>query len=208
MECNCPPATSLTDIPSQDCPINLKQIQRFGFQRGGNSFDNDEATTPLDITALADWQVLRTATDSTKIVVTPLISADPSITAGDAITTGGGDNSTLNGVEEVEGTNPASATATFKGLAPAIEKALKALVCEADLIVYFFLQGGRIAAKKIDETEFTGFKAQSLFVSDRNNQGFATKDTNLLTFQLAAGWSEDLEIFDASDLDFNPLTQL
>lgn len=207
MECNCPPADALTEIPAQVCPTNLKQIQRLGFQRGGTNFDL-AATTPTDIKLLADWQVLRSASDGTKIVVTPLISADPTITAGDAITTGGGDNSTLNGIEENEGTNPSPFSATFKSLAPATEKALKAIVCEPDLVVYFFLQGGRIAAKKIADGEFTGFAAQSPFVSDKTNLGFGTKDTNLLTFQLPAGWSEDLEIFDAADLDFNPLTQL
>jgi hypothetical protein len=40
----------------------------------------------------------------TKIVLTPMIGGDAVIQAGEAITTGG-DNSTLNGVEEVEGVN-------------------------------------------------------------------------------------------------------
>ena len=146
-ECSCPKATALTEVPTQDCPIDFSQIQRYGFQRGGNKFDT--AGTPAsDITLLADWQVVRTATDDSKIVISPLIGADPIITAGDAITTGGGDNSTLNGVEEYEGTNPSSASATYKSLSPEIETAMKRLICEPDLTVYLFLKGGKVVAKK------------------------------------------------------------
>jgi len=207
MDCSCPRATALTEIPTQDCPIDLKQIQRYAFQRGGNLFDLT-AALPTDIRLLADWQVLKGASDSTKIVITPSIGADPIITAGDSITNGGGDNSTLNGVEEVEGTNPSAASATFDSLSPEIEKAMKSLMCELDLTVYFLLQGGRIAAKKVDTDQYAGFIAQSFFFSDRNNEGFATKDTHTMTFQLPAGWSEDLVVFDADELDFHPIIDL
>ena len=206
-ECSCPAPTSLTEIPDQDCPINLKQIQRYAFQRGGNSFDL-AAVPPTDIKLLADWQAFQAALDSTKIVVSPLIGADPVITPGDAITNGGGDNTSLNGVEEVDGTNPSAASATFKSLSPEIEKAMKALMCELDLTVYFILQGGRIAAKNLGADKYSGFNAQSFFFGDRGNEGFATKDTNLMSFQLPAGWSEDLVILDAADLDFNPIIDL
>lgn len=207
-ECSCPKATALTDVPTQDCPIDFSQIQRYGFQRGGNSFDTS-AGTPTDITLLADWQTLRTAIDDTKIVVSPLIGADPIITPGDPISNGGGDNSTLNGVEEITGTNPSSASATFNSLSPEIEKAMKALICEPDLTVYLFLKGGKIVAKKIvADQQYSGLPIQSFFFGDRGNEGFGTKDTNFMSFQLPAGWSEDIEVFDAVDLDFNPLTDL
>ena len=208
MDCNCPKNTALTEIPQQDCPFNLRQIQRYIFQRGGYLFDV-AGTPPSDIQLLADWQALKTVMDDTKVVITPLIGADPVIESGDAITNGGGDNSTLNGVEENEGTNPASASAMFKSISPEIEKAMKNLICETDLVVYFVLQGGRIAAKKIEGSDqYTGFTAQSFFFSDRGNQGFGTKDLNTMTFQMPAGWSEDIVIFDSDELNFNPITDL
>lgn len=207
-ECSCPPNSALTEIPTADCDFNLKQIQRLGFQRLGTNFDT-AGTPATDIKLLADWQAKIAATDDTKIVVSPMIAADPTITSGDAITNGGGDNSTLNGVEEVEGRNPSTFSATFKGLSPAIEKAMKLLECEKNLVVYFFLQGGRIAAKVITPDEkYTGFKAQSFTFSDRNNAGFGTKDTHTLNLSLPAGWSENLHVFEASELDFNPLLDL
>lgn len=205
MDCNCPAPTALTDIPAENCGVNLKQIQRVALQRIGNSFDGT-AATPTDIKLLADWQALMSATDDTKMVVTPLIGGEPTIEAGDAITNGGGDNSTLNGEEEVEGVNPSLFTALFKSLSPATEKALKTLMCEKRLQVFFFLQGGTIASFKIDVDKYKGFVASSIFLSDRNNAGYGTKDTFDFRFSLEPGWSEDLEI--VTPTDFNPLTDL
>ena len=204
MDCNCPLPTALTTIPALDCGVNLKQIQRLAFQRLGNQFGTG-AAPPNDITVLADWQTLIAAIDNTKIVVTPLIAGNPTIEAGAAITTGGGDNSTLNGVEEVEGVNPAPFSAEFKELTPAIELALKELTCEKSLTVYLFLEGGRIAAYEIDATNQRGFLLQSMFVSDRNNAGFATKDITNISWAFPSGWSENLVIVDPA---FNPLTDL
>lgn len=202
MDCNCPAPTALTTIVAEACGVDMKQIQRMGFQRlqGASPF------TAATILELATWQAFSTAEDDTKIVYTPIVRS-AIIEPGDAITTGGGDNSTLNGVEEIEGVNPSNFTGMFKSISPAVEKQLKALICETGLTVYFFLSGGRIAAKKITAPAagVKGFEIQSFFVSDRNNQGFGTKDTNNVRFSLAEGWSEDMEIYTPT---FNPVTDL
>ena len=204
MDCNCPAPTSLTAIIADACGVNLKQIQRLAYQRVGDNFDT--ATALTDIKELADWQTKISAVDDTKIVVTPLIGGDPVIEPGEAITTGGGDNSTLNGVEEIEGVNPSAFTCIFKSLSSTVEKAMKALNCEKNLVVYLFLQGGRIACVNIvTDVEQEGFPVQSVFTSDRGNQGFGTKDTVNHSFQLSEGWSDDLVIITPN---FNPLTDL
>lgn len=203
-ECDCAETTALVDIPDADCPIDLKQIQRVFVQRAGTPF-NATGDPSSDILDLADWQVLKVATDSTKIVATPLIGGDPIIEAGEAITNGGNDNSTLNGVEEVEGTSPSLFTAVFKSMSSAQEKALKALICEKNLVVYFALQGGRIAAVSKTTGVYNGFPIQAQFLSDRNNAGFGTKDTHNFRFSLEAGWSENLVIVKPN---FNPLTDI
>jgi hypothetical protein len=197
--CNCPPPTALTAIPEADCGLNIGQIQRIAFQRDGSPF------TETEIITLAAWQGKTSAADATKIVVTPFIGANPIIEAGDAITNGGGDNSTLNGVEEVEGVNPSNFSADFKELSTSIEKAMKTLACEKNITVYFLLQGGKIAARKVSATVVKGFSAQSVFMSDRNNAGYGTKDTHSFRFSLPAGYSEELEIYTPT---FNPLTDL
>lgn len=209
MDCNCPLPTALTAIPALDCGVNLNQIQRLIFRRRGDVLGANASGGPNDPTLLADWQALLAATDDTKVVVTPLIASNPIIDAGDAITNGGGDNTTLNGVEEVEGTNPSAFSAEFKSLTPEIEKALKALVCELNLEVFFVLEGGKIAAMADNSADpvvdWKGFPIQSLFVSDRNNAGFATKDIHNISFSLPTGWSEDLDIIEPA---FNPLFEI
>lgn len=204
MDCNCPAPTALTAIVAEACGVNLKQIQKLAFQRTGDSFESVTALT--DIKLLADWQTKISAVDDTKIVITPLIGGDPTIEPGEAITEGGGDNSTLNGVEEVEGVNPSSFSCIFKSLSSTVEAQLKALNCEKNLVVYFFLQGGTIACVEVVATEHEGFPVQSVFTSDRGNNGFGTKDFVNFSFQLAEGWSDNLVII--TPTDFNPLTDL
>jgi hypothetical protein len=205
MDCNCPAPKSLTEIIAEVCGVNLKQIQRLGFQRRQSGFPFDENS----ILDLAEWQTYLTAGGDTKIVVTPLIGGDPVIEAGDKITTGGGDNSTLNGVEELEGVNPSNFSAVFKSLSSITEQQIKKLICEKNLVVYLFLQGGNIACVSDDVinagTKRNGFPCESVFLSDRNNAGFGTKDTFNFSFALPAGWSENLVIFKPN---FNPLTDL
>ncbi len=204
MDCNCPNPTTLTEIIAESCGIDLGQIQKLGFQRSGFPFLLNDATAPADIKELSAWQALLTAPDDSKIVVTPFVGADPIITAGDAITTGGGDNSTLNGFEEVEGVNPSTFSTTFKSLSSTVEKALKTLMCEKNLVVYFFLKGGTIASSEVTvDEDYNGFSVQSMFVSDRSNAGFGTKDTVTMSFSLPSGYSDNLVVIQPN---FNPLT--
>lgn len=207
MDCNCPAPTALTPITTENCGVDLKQIQRLAFQRVGTGFDITGDTT--DIRLLADWQAFIAAADDTKIVVTPLIGGDPIIEAGEKITTGGNDNSTLNGAEEVEGAGPSEFSCIFKSLSAKVEKEMKALNCEKNLVVYLFLQGGRLACVEItSDDKWDGFDISSIFTSDRNNAGYGTKDTVSHSFNLTEGWSDDLLILDSTDLNFNPLTDL
>jgi hypothetical protein len=202
-DCVCPLPAAIETIPAEDCGINLKQIQRIIIRRNPNSIG---ATAGNDINVLADMQALQTALDSTKMVITPLIGANPVIEPGEPITNGGGDNSTMNGVEEVTGVNPSKYSCEFKELSPAGEKAMKSLMCEKDLQAMFVLQGGKIAVKEIDGTNDSGFEIESFFVSDRGNQGFGTNDTHTMSFSLPSGWSEDLKI--VKPTGYNPLTEL
>lgn len=207
--CKCPKATELTDIPTQDCDVDLEQLQKFGFQRDGFMFDATAVApaTPTDITKKADWLTLKTATDETKVVFTPLIGGDPIITAGEPILNGGGDNSTLNGVEELQGTNPSTFTGVFKSLASNVKTALVDLECEKNLVVYFVNQNGKIIANQVAEGQYTGFPVQGFHITDRNNNGFGTKDTFAVRFTLPARWDANLVILDPEN-GFRPLVDL
>lgn len=200
--CDCPGPTALSDIPSANCAFDIKQIQKVVFQRGGNVFVADT------IKVLATWTALKTATDETKVVTTPLIGGDPLITPGGAITEGGGDNSTLDGVEVVTGSNPSIFGCNFKSITPAQEKAIKALMCEKKLQVYFITEENKILCTQegLLATGHKGFPITSFYFGDRDNQGFGKQDMNSMRFSLKAGWSED--IVKVSATDFSPLVDL
>lgn len=204
MNCSCPNTNPLVSISASDCEIHLRQLQRVVFQRAGYEFDAS-ATIPLDITDLAIWQALKTATDSTKVVSTPFIGSDPKIEAGEAITAGGGDNTTLNGIEEIMGSNPSKFSTVFYGLTPQQESDMKKLMCEKNLVAFFINEEDKIIARKTGTGKYKGIPIQSLFMSDRNNAGFGTKDTNTLRFSLKEGWSEDIELVTTT---WSPLTEL
>lgn len=199
--CDCPGPTVLSEIPSANCPFDIKQIQKVVFQRGGNKFEAETIKT------LATWTPLLVAEDSTKIVTSPLIGGDPLITPGGAITEGGGDNSTLDGVEVVTGSNPSNFTCNFKSITPQQEKAIKALMCEKNLQVYFINEENKILANQEGLTGgHKGFPITSFYFGDRDNQGFGKQDMNSMRFSLKSGWSED--IVKVTPTDFSPLVDL
>ena len=144
----CPLPTALSDIPSSTCPENLGQIQRYWFVRKGEvvwDIVTPANNVPATITGqapedAAGWNILFAAVDSTKVVKTPLIGGDSTLTAGTTITQGGGDNSTLNGETLVNGINPTDGSARFDSLTGAQIAAIRTLACEGNgLEVYLCL---------------------------------------------------------------------
>ena len=207
-KCKCPKGASLTEIPvDADCQTNLEQVQKLLFQRPGYQFDTTAGAGATDPATKADWLALIAAVDDTKVVVTPLIKGEPVITPGEAITNGGGDNSTLNGVEEFNGVNPSVFTGLFKSLASATKRAMVELECE-DLVVYMVNQYNQIIANEIAPGIFEGFPVPAgFFLSDRGNNGFGTKDTFAVRFSLAPRWDNYLAIVEP-EAGFRPLVDL
>lgn len=213
----CPLPTALSDIPSSTCPENLGQIQRYWFVRKGQVIwdianpANNLPTTPdtpdlagLDITLAATWNLLFTAPNNFKVVKTPLIGGDSTLTAGTTITQGGGDNSTLNGETLVNGINPTDGSARFDSLTGAQIAAIRTLACEGNgLEVYLVSQEGKIWGKK-DGDLYTGFPCTNVVLGSMTNAGFGTRDNNTLTFQLDFDYDEYK--YAVTPADFNALT--
>lgn len=199
--CNCPLPTEITDLTAVDCPENFGQIQKVIIQRAGDSFDG---TAGNDITVLADWQTRQAASDDTKAVVTPFVY-QAAIAAGEAITNGGGDNTTLNGEVELVGVNPSTFSGMFQGLNSTQIAELQTLNCETKLTVYFITQDNKIIANETSTGVYSGFPVTSFFVGDKSNEGFATKDKNAFSFNMEACWSAKEALTIPA---FNPLTEL
>ena len=208
----CPLPTALSDIPSSTCPENLGQIQRYWFVRKGQviwDVVTPANNVPATITGqapedAAGWNILFAAADSTKVVKTPLIGGDSTLTAGTTITQGGGDNSTLNGETLVNGINPTDGSARFDSLTGAQIAAIRTLACEGNgLEVYLVSQEGKIWGKK-DGDLLTGFPCTNVVLGSMTNAGFGTRDNNTLTFQLDFDYDEYK--YAVTPADFNALT--
>lgn len=211
MACNCPLPTALTTVTATSCPEEMGQIQRAWFVRKGNvvwdtataGAANVPATITGDaVTASAGWATLKAATDDTKVVFPPLFAGDITITPGDAITQGGNDNSTLNGQTYFVAFPDSSFSARFDQLTATQTSELKTLVCE-DLEVYFVNGDGDLVGDASTTGEFKGFDVTSVMLQSRNVQGFATRDANIMAFQLDADWDT---IFEKQTPVFNALT--
>lgn len=208
----CPLATALTNIPASTCPENMGQIQRYWFVRRGSVIwdivtpaNNIPATiTGNAATVVAGWNILFSAADDTHVVTSPLIGGDSVIEAGSVVSQGGGDNSTLSGSTLINGINPATGKARFDSLTGAQIAAMRLLVCEgANMEVYMINQQGLIWGQRVGDL-FTGFDCENVVIETMTNNGFGTRDNNMLTFQLPYDYDETKGSI--TPTDFNALT--
>lgn len=209
MICKCPKAAALPDVPAITCSESFGQIQKVAFQRLSKADGTKNSfTTEKAITLLASWTALLTASDGTKIVVSPYIQA-PTADAGAARTFGGG-NETLGGVEEIIGREPTPFTGVIRKAPQNVIKALKELQCESwgdDLGIYLFDENGAIGAIEDAATAGTYYPIpiRSLFVGDKTLGGLEAPDSNAISWSFLPNWSDDLAIVAPK---FNPLTDL
>lgn len=206
--CACPAPAALTTILKLTCKESLGQIQRFLIQRAGHVFDG----TVNAITAIASWTPLFAAADSTKVVSTPYVE-NVVIPRTEAATEGGGDNTTIDGIEIIVGANAVRMLGQIAETPSAILKQLRKLMCEPDLVWYGINQFGAIIAKDLTPAEalpadkqYTGLPLQSLFVSDSDNNGLNTRDKADFSFGLPYGWRDDIAVI--TPADFNAKTAL
>ena len=82
--------------------------------------------------------------------------------------------------------------------------AFRTLACEGNgLEVYLISQEGKIWGSKVGDL-VTGFDATNVVLGSMSNAGFGTRDSNVLTFQLAFDWDETK--YAVTPADFNALT--
>jgi hypothetical protein len=210
MECVCPRPAAILTVLRVTCPENLGQIQRIVIQRAGSNFDAN-AGVPNPIAVLASWTPLITAVGATKIIITPYLESFV-IPQPEAITRGGNDNTTINGVEQVVGYGGITVTANLTSVPASIIQQLADLMCEPDLVWYGINQNGRIVCREMDPDANPGdvysgipIEPLTLGVPDPGNNGFATFDEATIRFGMAAGWTLNRAIITP---DFNAKTQL
>jgi hypothetical protein len=200
----CPPPTALTTVPSQACPEKFDQIVRFGFQR----MQTTPSFTTTTLLAQATWTPLLTAADSTKVILSPLIP-NVVIPVGEVLKEGGNDNTTINGIPKLAGRSFAAVTAQLQNVQAAVRAALRKLAAESalqpgftNLWMYMFNRYGQIITD-VSSTNCPGIPVYNVYVGDVGTEGLNKDNIANISFDLAPGWSDTVQIFTPS---FNPLT--
>lgn len=211
--CNCPAAAAIPDIPQEKCPVAFGQIQKVIFQR----LYNDDGTpngfkgTTTSIKTKAAWTPLLSATDSTKVVISPYIGA-PTDEPG-AVRTFGSGNEVPGGNAIVLGREPTAFTgAIYRASQQTVIVPLKALECESEadnLGAYLVDENGQIECLDYGTSSAPDYRpipVKSFFVGDKAHGGLEGVDTNAISWSYPPNWSDKLEI--VVPTDFNPLTDL
>lgn len=208
LNCGCPAGAHLPDLSIADCKESLGQIQKVILQRIYGSAGTPNSITSTQIKAKTGMAALASASDGTKIIISPYIQ-NPNTEPGEARTFGGG-NQTLGGVEIIIGREPT----TFDGIiyqeSQATIATMKKYSCE-NIGVYLIDENGNIgclADSPSSPTKYMPIPVGKFFVGDKKLGGFEEPDSNAIQWSFFPNWSDNLVIVKASELDYNPLTDL
>jgi len=200
----CPPGATLSGIAATDCPIKWDQIQKLAFGRKASTrFPNAGA-----FLSEAHWTSLLTALTDAKIVMTPYISG-LDIPASEAITQGGNDNTTIDGVREMMGGQSIIVPFMLKNVSAATANELRLIAAEtmiqpgvSNIQAYFLATDNNVIYDEgVTGNDFNGFTVLNLFVPDIASAGLNTNTMYNCSFELRFGWSQYWAL---QQLPFNP----
>lgn len=206
LNCGCPAGAHIADLSIAECKESMGQLQKVLFQRiyktAGtlNSID--------DLTKKASFTSLLSASDGSKVTVSPYIQG-PTTEPGAARTFGGG-NETLGGIEIIIGREPTTFTGTIYQESQKTIAQLKQYMCE-NVGVYLIDENGNIGCLVDDmdaPTKYMPIPIGKLFVGDKNLGGFENPDSNTIEWSFFPNWSDKFFIVKREDMDYNPLTDL
>jgi len=207
---DCPVGAAIADINVDTCPEQVGQIQKIIFQRVYNGTARNEIaiTVAEEHTLEATYTALFSASDDTKMQITPFVES-PSLTPGDPVEVGGG-NDSIDGVPQIIAHGPSSFEAMFYQKSQKSIKSMQPLISEY-LQVYFVNEHGKLIGEVDDHdspTYFRGFlmNERSLFIGDKSFGGYDDRDSNMIRFALKQGWSNNLAVI--TPADFDPLVDL
>lgn len=206
----CPPGSEINDIPTVSCYEQIGQVQKLIFQRMYNGSTRNEFTiASANPNVLASWTTFLTASDHTKVQITPYIGS-PTLPPPEPITTGGG-NDSLDGSEEIIAFNAAQFSAQFYKMTQDVILSLKPYMSEK-LQVYFVTQNNQIIGETDDHTtptKFRGFEIipNSFYVGPKGLGGHQERDSNPIGFAMKYDWSDYLHVV-TPDGSFKPLTDI
>lgn len=204
LNCGCPAGAHLADLNIEECKESLGQIQKVIIQRVYKSTGEKNVIPANSIKIKTSLSSLASAADGTKIVISPYIQ-NPTTEPGAARTFGGG-NQTLGGIEIVIGREPTTFSGIIYQESQATIKTMKEYSCET-IGVYLIDENGNIGALK-ENDNYMPIPVGKFFIGDKKLGGFEEPDSNTIEWNFFPNWSDNLVIIKASELDYNPLTDL
>ncbi len=202
--CACTAPTELVTIDNVANSCIPGKIAKMFFQRRSeaNNFVGP-ATNPID--EEASWTGLTTATDDTKVVVTPFLEevefAEPEVLE---------DSENFDGAPIAIDSAPSLVTAKIRNISNTQFDAIKALQCERDLVVYFVDARGNFFVNEVATDTHNGFVVSpDTFVLRDPARGSGKVDQFkvMLQFYFASSWySQAVKII--PEAGFDPLTEI
>ncbi|MBL7738708.1 MAG: hypothetical protein JNK14_05775 [Chitinophagaceae bacterium] len=199
----CPAPAYLESIPIGACPVRWDQVQKLILRR----IDGRTDLTKANIILSATITPLLTATDDTKIVVSPFMS-NVVIPQGEILKEGGNDNTTLNGIPQLRGLGFVNVTAQIRNANSDTVDVMRALTPESalqpgqtNLEVILVNKDGKLIVREQagSGSRVEGFPIYNFTVSDVGSAGFAQDNINNIGWDFAPGWSEGHRLLTPTD---------
>lgn len=204
--CGCPIGAHIADLEIDECKESLGQLQKVFFQRRYKTAGT--LNTIDDPTKKASWSTLLSASDGTKVTVSPYIQ-NPSTEPGASRTFGSG-NQVLGGVPIVLGREATAFTGIIYQESQKVIAQMKNYECE-DIALWLIDENGNIGClvDDLDEpTKYMPIPVRSFFVGDKSLGGYEEPDSNSISWSFLPNWSDKFYIIKRETLDFNPLTDI
>ena len=208
--CDCTQPTALSTVSATVSRCNPAKIGKLIFQRNltSNNFDGDTPTNPIQEKTSWTTPPLADAVDDTKVIVTPRVEnaefSEPDILS---------DGENLDGAAINEDSSPTIFNCQIRNLSYEQQTALRDLMCEPNLAVYFIDGNGSFLAKVVSTATpdtYNGFTISdnTLVVSDPSKgSALENKFMTMITFSLASGWANDKDLINP-EAGFYPLVDI
>jgi hypothetical protein len=204
--CICPEGTAIGDVTIDNCPEQFGPVHKIGGQRLRNGSALNKFVVATGPDTLANWTPFLEATDSTRIVMSPILE-EPVLEDGGLREYGGG-TQTLGGIPIPLGANPSPFTGKFLQKSQLSMSQMADWACE-NLGVWLFNEAGQIGCLVDDlasPTEFYPIPVRGFYVGDKVFGTFESVDYNGVQWSFLPGWSRKFKIVNPTD--FNGLTDL
>lgn len=194
MLANCPLPAHLNGIAATSCPQKFGQIQKIAF---GRTYTDRFADLSAFISEPV-WENLLAATNDSKLVVSPYF-AGMTFPVAAPITAGGNDNTTINGVTDLQGGQMIVVPFTLTNQSAQTMREFRELAAEtmiqpgfSQLEAYLFNDNNEVIYDETSTgTEFNGFRIYNLYIPDVASNGLNSNNTYNCQFELPFGWSEN-----------------